>query len=325
MKVTRDNYEIWIIDYLDGRLTAGQVDELLAFFEENPDLKEEFESFEPVTLQPEELRFEQKSHLKKPQIIPAGEINENNYEKFFIGWYENDLTSGQKKETLAFIEKNPQLKKEFELHGQLIIKINNDVVYSGKDQLKRGRKIAIYWWASAAAAVILFFLAVNGLLKRETLIQKQNIELVNKLESKNISAPLVWNHFPGLQIKPPIIHIQINEILESPVPQERQPAMAWLPDRSFNVTGLHPVVSPPFYEPDYALSNQLLTLTDGKPKKSKGSGLIAKIFRNFTKKLKDRLPEKTKENKDKKEPPMLKALDNSILVFNTVTGSNTEI
>ena len=44
MKPDRSNYEIWLIDWLDGTLTAQQTDELMAFLSENPDVREEADS-----------------------------------------------------------------------------------------------------------------------------------------------------------------------------------------------------------------------------------------------------------------------------------------
>ncbi len=326
MKVNRDNYEIWIIDYLDGRLTSGQVDELMAFFEENPELKEEFESFEPVSLQPEDLRFEQKDRLKKTLIVAVGEINENNYEKFFTGWYENDLSPMQKQEVISFIGKNPHLKKEFDLHGQLILKADNRVVFPGKSQLKKGREITVYRWLTAAAAAMLIFMVVNGLIKRETPIEKQNVEVISEMEVKNVPLPVTISHeFPVVLISRSAVKTPVPEIQESILPHQRQQTLTWLPAHDLNSVELQPLVSPSFYKPDYMMSNELFAYADTKTEKPKRNGLLAKIIRNFTKKLKDKLPENPKEKKGTKEPPMLRVLDNSIMVFNTVTGSDTEV
>ena len=41
MKIDRSNYEIWLIDWLDGNLSDLQAEKLLLFLDENPDLKED--------------------------------------------------------------------------------------------------------------------------------------------------------------------------------------------------------------------------------------------------------------------------------------------
>ena len=325
MKVNRENYEIWIIDYLDGKLTAGQTDELLAFLEKNPDLKEEFESFEPVELQPEEVLFEQKDRLKKTKVIPVGEINDSNYETFFIGWYEQVLTPSQKETLQDFIEKNPHLKHEFDLHEQLILKADSGIVYPGKDQLKRNRKIGAYWWWTAAAAAILLFFALSGLLRRETPVEKQNFEMISKMETINVPLPAVSDKLPEIQIIPQFKQIPVPEPKESLLMQERQPALALLPERGPEALELPPPVFPEFTQPVQTTPDELLVFADTKPEKPRHNGLLAKLFRGFTKKFKDKIPENLKGKKDVNEPPMLKVLDNSIMVFNTVTGSDTEL
>jgi hypothetical protein len=38
MKIDRNNYEPFFMDYLDGNLTAGEIDELIDFLSKNNDL-----------------------------------------------------------------------------------------------------------------------------------------------------------------------------------------------------------------------------------------------------------------------------------------------
>jgi hypothetical protein len=43
MKITRENYEAWLLDYMEGNLTEDQRAELLIFLAEHPDLEAEFD------------------------------------------------------------------------------------------------------------------------------------------------------------------------------------------------------------------------------------------------------------------------------------------
>ncbi|KXK46137.1 MAG: hypothetical protein UZ10_BCD003001461 [Bacteroidetes bacterium OLB10] len=63
--INRENYEIWFIDYFDGKLSPEQTAELLLFLEENGDLKLEFDSFSNITLPEQDVKFENKMSLKK--------------------------------------------------------------------------------------------------------------------------------------------------------------------------------------------------------------------------------------------------------------------
>ncbi len=54
MAINQHNYEIYFIDYHEGVLAAEQKEELMAFLARHPELREEFEEYETVLLQPEE-------------------------------------------------------------------------------------------------------------------------------------------------------------------------------------------------------------------------------------------------------------------------------
>ncbi len=66
MEINKNNYEAFFLDYYDGNLPAEQVAVLLLFVEQHPELKEEFESFENITLEDlPSIGFDNKSSLKK--------------------------------------------------------------------------------------------------------------------------------------------------------------------------------------------------------------------------------------------------------------------
>jgi hypothetical protein len=52
--------------------------------------------------------------------------------------------------------------------------------------------------------------------------------------------------------------------------------------------------------------------------------LLGKIIKNFAAKATENVPD-VYEKPNKKDPTFLKVLDQSILVFNTITGSDTEL
>ena len=69
MQIDRSNYEIWLIDWLDGKLNEVQIRELQHFLKDNPDLNEEFEDLGIFRLKPSESEFPYKNQLIK---TPAG-------------------------------------------------------------------------------------------------------------------------------------------------------------------------------------------------------------------------------------------------------------
>ena len=105
MKITRDNYEEYFLDYSEGKLNSALEEEFEQFLEANPDLKKELEEFENLSFADDsKIKFNKKSSLKR-NFIPVGEINENNYENFLIGEIENDLNEMGKRNLETFISK----------------------------------------------------------------------------------------------------------------------------------------------------------------------------------------------------------------------------
>lgn len=50
MKISRSNYEIFFLDYLDGTLSANRVDDFLDFLKNNPDLADELKGVSNISL-----------------------------------------------------------------------------------------------------------------------------------------------------------------------------------------------------------------------------------------------------------------------------------
>ena len=65
MNITRDNYESFFLDYLEGSLDPSMMEQMHAFLERNPDLKAEMEEFEQVSLIADPVLFMEKEKLKK--------------------------------------------------------------------------------------------------------------------------------------------------------------------------------------------------------------------------------------------------------------------
>ena len=63
MNINLNNYEAYFLDYHEGSLSPALVKELMEFISQHPELKEEFETFEPVALtDTENINFEKVSH-----------------------------------------------------------------------------------------------------------------------------------------------------------------------------------------------------------------------------------------------------------------------
>jgi hypothetical protein len=160
MKPDRSNYEIWLIDWLDGRLNDQQVELLRLFLDENPDLKKEAESLSLSTLQPSPVTFENKHKLKKS---PA-DLDRTQLEYLAVAWLENDLNEQQANELRHALELNPENRKLFD-SIQKIKLVPRKVEYNYKTRLKKRRTGArilslSFSGLAAAAAIAILILSI---------------------------------------------------------------------------------------------------------------------------------------------------------------------
>ena len=58
--ISRNNYEVFFLDYLEGKLSEEELGMLRTFLEFNPDLAVELEGMEQMRLQPERIVFMEK-------------------------------------------------------------------------------------------------------------------------------------------------------------------------------------------------------------------------------------------------------------------------
>lgn len=138
MKINRDNYEAYFLDYHEGQLSPEMVEEVLLFVDQNPDLKTIFEEFEPVSLiADQDIIFEKKSYLKKNQVFATSQVNELNYEEYLIGEAEGILTAEQLASIEEFISINPQFEKDRRLFALSHLSEEKDIVFEAKASLKQ--------------------------------------------------------------------------------------------------------------------------------------------------------------------------------------------
>ena len=153
MKIDRSNYEIWLIDWLDGNLDESQVAALLIFLNENPDISEEFYEMSTFRVKATDDSFKLKSNLKKS----PEEIHESQFEYLCIAWLENDLSFLQKEELNEIIDHDARKKRTFELIQKTKL-IPAEIIYRNKKSLLKRivppAIIRLSVWGLSAAAII---------------------------------------------------------------------------------------------------------------------------------------------------------------------------
>jgi hypothetical protein len=188
MKLDRTNYEIWIIDYLDGSLDEARASELLSFLKGNPDIKEEFEDFSQPVLSCD-LYFNNKDLLKKS----VSDLPESQLEFLCVAAAEGDLDETQRNELETVIKSNPDKRKTFELISRLKL-IPLELRYGRKSSLKRltlpqkiGRLSVMGISAAAGIALMISLFNISGKSGDEI---NQSISINSSAGFKEINVPL---------------------------------------------------------------------------------------------------------------------------------------
>ncbi|OQP66976.1 hypothetical protein A3860_01045 [Niastella vici] len=199
--ITRDNYEMYFVMYVDNELSAADRKAVERFVQQNPDLEEEMVMLQQSVLRADDnIIFEQKELLFK-DAAAALLINELNYEEYFVLYGDDELTNEEKDKVEQFVYKHPQYQAEFELIQQVKLVPDKALTFPDKTYLYRteeddSRVIAFPWWRLSAAAIALL---VIGSLAWYISAQHTGTDVAGRFpersgNEKNTQPPVVHNN-----------------------------------------------------------------------------------------------------------------------------------
>jgi hypothetical protein len=157
MEINRSNYEIWIIDMLDGNLDQLQAEQVRLFLDRNPDLKEEIDELNLTTLFVPADKFPNIRNLRKS----IDDIPDSQFEYLCAASLENDLSGDGLAEFEGIIERDSSKGEVYDLFRKTkLVPVN--AVFKHKGRLLKGtssRKVITSYsaWLTAAAAIGLLF------------------------------------------------------------------------------------------------------------------------------------------------------------------------
>ncbi|MFI5220055.1 MAG: hypothetical protein ACHQNT_11275 [Bacteroidia bacterium] len=187
MEINKSNYEIYFLDFYEGNLSAEMQAELFLFLEQHPELKSEFKNFDLVKLPESDIRFPDKSILKKEIVT------EENIQQYLVAKLEGDLNKEELHELNKFLFSHPQFKKDEKLFELTRLSPDKNIVFENKSLLKKAIPIAeskkrVYYISVAVAACIVLLIGFYFLNKDAgtQIIQANN-------ETKKETAPVQKN------------------------------------------------------------------------------------------------------------------------------------
>ena len=215
MKITRDNYEIYIIDNLDNNLSDELSAELKLFLDRNPDLKDEADRLSEITLN-DTIEYPDKAKLKQIPKIKDFDITE--FEYLASAELEGDITVSEKKILATYIESDEKCINELSLYRKTKLEADQNIIFSEKQKLKHDRTLANYRFTYApvtiAASIIAIFFVLNILIKAPEIVYVNSLAQMSfsnnlkktQTESENIN-----------QTKVLIAHNDTNRFVENTI------------------------------------------------------------------------------------------------------------
>lgn len=156
--INEHNYEAFLLDSIEGRLSAEQQLELDTFMALHPELALDLEGLADLSFDPQQAVFPDKAALKKTGTdLVSGDQ--------FIAYIEQQLSPEERLHVEQSCAANPELAKELALYQQTIAEADTTVVFEDKESLKRSAKIILFnfraaSFAAAASVAILLLLYV---------------------------------------------------------------------------------------------------------------------------------------------------------------------
>lgn len=148
--ITRENYESYYVDFLDGTLSPEAEAAFLLFLEENPDLQLEDDSLPNLNAADEEMDPLEKQLLKKTED-EALIISHQTIDYAMIAHVEKQLNPDEEKNLQLWLINHPEYTREQALYEKTIV-TPNSLVFPKKDELYQKTRIVPLWLSTSAIA-----------------------------------------------------------------------------------------------------------------------------------------------------------------------------
>ncbi len=151
--ITLENYETFLLSYIDGELNETERTALEAFLQKHPHLEQELEIWQSTRLQAGDTPvFEQKEMLYRH----TDSVTPDNYETYLLSYIDKELSPAEEATVHNFLRQHPELKGTLELLERTRLVADPALRMPGKSQLYRHSRTTIrpVWWWGAAAAVL---------------------------------------------------------------------------------------------------------------------------------------------------------------------------
>lgn len=122
MKIDINNYEAFLLDYIEGNLSAEMTAELMLFLQQHPEIETGMEDFRIISVVKEEEKFDSKEALKRKEFV----VNDDVIEGLIISCINGDLSKSEEKKLMEIVNGNPDYLKLFSQYKRTKLEIDDE-------------------------------------------------------------------------------------------------------------------------------------------------------------------------------------------------------
>ena len=159
-EININNYEEFVLDYLEQNLDNSTNNKFELFIEQNPKIKEEINDLLSYSAEPINTSFNKKLHLKKSKIE-----NISYFGYLCISDIENTITTDEKNELEKIFVESPELLLDYEQYTKTKLQAHKNITFPNKNKLKRTHIVNIKTVSvtiSALAAILIIFFGIKS-------------------------------------------------------------------------------------------------------------------------------------------------------------------
>ena len=186
IKVDLHNYELFALDYAEGRLVSDDLSAFMEFLENHPEIKDEIDSINSEIFGfNSNAEFDYKTDLKKEALL-SEDINNDNYQTYFVAFHEGDLSENTKEKVIEFVKQHPDKSREFESFAILKFTPDKTIHFPIKSQVKKTTPIITLFRGLRVAASVAIILGIAWYFSKLNEVEQQYTQRKTNTELKEI-------------------------------------------------------------------------------------------------------------------------------------------
>lgn len=220
--ITLENYEPFLLSYIDGELNAAETTALEAFLQKHPHVAQELDTWLATRLPAgDTVSFEHKEMLYRH----ADTLTIDNYETYYLSYIDGELTPAEEQTLLQFLQQHPGLQPTLQLLQRAKLQADTGMHMPGKAALYRHTatraRLRPVWWGAAAAVVagafLLWLLPLHRHVPAAAPIAAVQQPAPTPSQPENLQQPAPAHTTTTEAAQPPVMPA------ESPVPANHTP------------------------------------------------------------------------------------------------------